>query len=242
VARFTSDDFRYVRRVGEQRDGDADIAPRRRRGRPPRIDHAQILAAARGIAPAPLTMQAVADALGVDRSTLHYHVGDRDGLLELVVTDLFDTELRRIEVSEDSRWPELLRAYAKAIYRGVLNVQTTGTHFRLRGTGGLALAERVLTALTGAGFDVDEAGRTLTLVSGIAFSAAHDLLGGDQSKLQQHPEVARALGAVPVGEFPLLGAVVANRATATVADRDFEFSLDVVVGGLQQKLAARGAD
>jgi TetR/AcrR family transcriptional regulator, tetracycline repressor protein len=182
-------------------------------------------------------MQAVADALGVDRTTLHYHVGDRDGLLELVVTDLFDTELARTAVPEDSTWPDILRAYAKAIHRGVLTVQATGTHFRLRGTRGLALAERVLTALTAAGFDVDEAGRTLTLVSGIAFSAAHDLLGGEQSKLQQHPEVARALGEVAVGEFPLLGAVVTNRATATAADHDFDFSLDVVVAGLRQRLA-----
>ena len=214
------------------------VVTTRRRGRPPRIDHAQIVAAARSIAPAQLTMQAVADALGVDRTSLHYYVGDRDGLLELVVADLFETELRRIELPEDGDWPDILRAYANAIHRGVLNVHATGTHFRLRGTGSLALAERVLRALTGAGFDIDDAGRTLTLVSGIAFSAAHDLLGGEQSKLHQQPEVARALGEFTEGEFELLGAVVANRAAATAAARDFEFCLDVVISGLQQKLDA----
>ena len=117
-------------------------------------------------------------------------------------------------------------------------MRTTGTHFRLRGTGSLVLAERVLRALTDAGFDIDDAGRTLTLVSGIAFSAAHDLLGGEQSKLHQQPEVARALGEVTEGGFELLGAVVANRAAVAAAAHDFEFSLDVVISGLQQKLDA----
>ncbi|MFA5712369.1 TetR/AcrR family transcriptional regulator [Mycolicibacterium sp.] len=216
---------------------DETAEPRRRRGRPPRIDRARIVAAARAIAPEDLTMQAVADALGVDRTSLHYYVGDRDGLLELLVTDLFETELRRTELPEDGSWPEVLHAYATAIHRGVLNVHTTGAHFRLRGTGSLALAERVLKSLTEAGFGVDDAGRILTLVSGIAMSAAHDLLGGEQSKLRQHPEVARALNEVAQGEFPLLGDVVANRAAADAAADDFEFSLDVVIAGLQQKLA-----
>lgn len=210
----------------------------RRRGRPPKIDHAQIVAAARSIAPADLTMKAVADALGVDRTSLHYYVGDRDGLLELVVADLFETELGRTELPEDGSWPDVVRAYAKAIHRGVLNVHATGTHFRLRGTGSLALAERVLHALTAAGFGVDDAGRILTLVSGIAFSAAHDLLGGEQSKLHQHPEVARALNELADADFPLLGAVVANRAALEAAADDFDFGLDVVIAGLQQKLAA----
>ncbi len=183
-------------------------------------------------------MQAVADALGVDRTSLHYYVGDRDGLLELLVTDLFETELRRAELPEDGSWPDLVRAYATAIHNGVLNVRPTSPNFRLRGTGSLALAERVLESLTGAGFGVEDAGRILTLVSGIAFSAAHDLLGGEQSKLQQHPEVARALTEVAEGEFPLLGAVVAQRAAAGAAADDFTFSLDVVIAGLQQRLAA----
>lgn len=184
-------------------------------------------------------MQAVADALGVDRTSLHYYVGDRDGLLELVVTDLFEAELRNIELPEDGSWPEILRAYANAIHRGVLNLQVTGTHFRLRGTGSLALAERVLGALTAAGFDIEEAGRILTLVSGIALSAAQDLLGGEQSKLHQQPEVARALTELAADQFPLLGAVVQNRLADGAAAQDFDFGLDVVIGGLQQRLAGR---
>lgn len=218
-------------------------APRRGRGRPPRIDQKQIVAAARAIAPGALTMQAVADALGVDRTTLHYYVGDRDGLLELVVADLFDHELRAIKLPEGASWQEILRAYGSAIRQGVLKLGVTATSFRLSGTGGaasLALAEQVLAALTSAGFHIDDAGRVLTLVSGLAMSAAHDVLGTAQSRLHhQTPEVVRALKDLASSDFPLLSGVVAQRGSDVIAagDFDFNFNLDIVIAGLERFLA-----
>ncbi|ORA32691.1 TetR/AcrR family transcriptional regulator [Mycobacterium aquaticum] len=221
------------------RTGGADDT-RRRRGRPRRIDHQQIVAAARGIAPEDLTMQAVADALGVDRTALHYYVGDRDGLLELVVADLFENEIRAIELPDDIDWRETLRAYANAIRQGVLKLGATGMSFRLSGIGGaasLVLAERVLRSLTGAGFGVDDAGRILTLVSGIALSAAHDVLGSaDSRRHHQNPEVARVLKELPAEDFPLLGAVNARRAAAAADDHDFDFNLGVIIAGLEHAL------
>ncbi|MDH6198626.1 TetR/AcrR family tetracycline transcriptional repressor [Mycobacterium frederiksbergense] len=212
--------------------------PRRGRGRPPRIDQNQIVAAARSIAPGALTMQAVADVLGVDRSALHYYVGDRDGLLELVVADLFESELRSIDLPDDASWQEMLRAYGRAIRQGVLKIGVTATSFRLRGAAGaasLAVAERVLRALTVGGFGTDDAGRVLTLVSGLALSAAHDVLGSAESRLHhQTPEVVRALKDLPADDFPLLGAVVTDRGTAATADHDFDFNLDIVIAGLEQ--------
>lgn len=191
--------------------------------------------------PGELTMQAVADALGVDRTTLHYYVGDRDGLLELVVADLFETELRSIRLPEGASWQEILRAYGSAIRQGVLKLGVTATSFRLSGTGGaasLALAEQVLRALTTAGFGTDDAGRALTLVSGLAMSAAHDVLGSAGSRLRhQTPEVVRALKELSSSDFPLLSGVVAERAAVTTATDDFDFNLDIVIAGLERYLA-----
>jgi len=185
-------------------------------------------------------MQAVADALGVDRTALHYYVGDRDGLLELVVADLFDAELGAIDLPADAAWQDVLRAYANAIHQGVLKYGATRMNFRISGAGGaesLALTERVLAALTDGGFGVDDAGRILTLVSGLAMSAAHDVLGAADSRLHhQMPEVARALQNFADSDFPLLGAVVARRAEASTTD--FEFNLDVVITGLERRLAS----
>jgi AcrR family transcriptional regulator len=186
-------------------------------------------------------MQAVADVLGVDRTALHYYVGDRDGLLELVVAELFDAELRSIELPEDAAWQEILRAYGNAVRQGVLKVGATGMNFRLSGSGGaasLALAERVLQALQAGGFDVHAAGRILTLVAGLAMSAAHDILGTADSRVHhQTPEVARALKDLPASQFPLLGAVVAERAAAPAGAEEFDFNLGIIIAGLEDFLA-----
>ena len=82
----------------------------RTRGRPPRISQEQIVSAARSVAGKNLTMQAVADALGVSRKALHYYVGDREGLLTLMVLDRFDRELAPVELPEDDEWRVTLRA------------------------------------------------------------------------------------------------------------------------------------
>ncbi len=191
--------------------------------------------------PGTLTMQAVADALGVDRTTVHYYVGDRDGLLELVVADFFETELASVKLPENASWQEILRAHTRAIRQGLLKLCVTVTSFRLTGTGGaagLALAEQVLQALTAAGFATDDAGRVLTLVSGLAMSAAHDALGSAGSRLHhQTPEVIRALKDLPSKDFPLLSGVVADRDVDATATQDFEFNLDIVIAGLERFLA-----
>ena len=62
-----------------------------------------------------LTMQAVAEALGVDPKALNYHVGDREGLRGLVALDVFETELGRVELPADGDWRVVTRSYAAAL-------------------------------------------------------------------------------------------------------------------------------
>ncbi|MGZ8814674.1 MAG: TetR/AcrR family transcriptional regulator, partial [Mycobacterium sp.] len=122
----------------------------RTRGRPPRISRDQIVAAARSISTSDLTMQAVADALGVSRKALHYYVGDRAGLLTLMVLDQFERELAPVELPADDDWRATLRAYAVAFRDGLIRVgiEDQATDFtQLRGlstAAALALADRVL--------------------------------------------------------------------------------------------------
>ncbi|MBN3511477.1 TetR/AcrR family transcriptional regulator C-terminal domain-containing protein [Mycolicibacterium septicum] len=226
-----------------EREGEpADDAHRGRRpGRPPRINRELILAAARRLPPRALTMQAVADALGVDRKALHRYVGDKDGLLELVVADLFDAELKRIEVPSGIRWQELLAVYATAIRDGIVRSGSVQTHYRLSGPGGpasLALAERVLHALVEAGFDLGDAGGILTFVGDIAFSAARNaIVSGDIREHPQVPEVTGALNDLPATQFPLLREVTGTRRNRT-PERDFDLDLRILIGGLEALLAA----
>ncbi|MEO3760037.1 TetR/AcrR family transcriptional regulator C-terminal domain-containing protein [Mycobacterium sp. B14F4] len=213
------------------------------RGRPPRINREQIVAAARSVTAKALTMQAVADALGVSRKALHYYVGDREGLLTLVVLDHFERELDRVELPWDDDWRAVLRAYAVAFRDGLVQVGIQigiATDFtRLRGIGAaaaLALADRVLDALLTAGFDPDTARHGLTAASNIAQSAAHSVAAQTATGVHRHrAQTSEALQHEPQDTYPALRAVLASAETeARDAERQFDFELDVLIAGLDR--------
>jgi TetR/AcrR family transcriptional regulator, tetracycline repressor protein len=214
--------------------------PRRTRGRPPRISREQIVAAARSVATKPLTMQAVADALGVSRKALHYYVGDREGLLTLVILDLFERELDRVELPVDD-WPVMLRAYAVAFRDGLIQVGVATDLAQVRGIGVsavLALGDRVLEALLTAGLDPDCARHGLTAASNIAQSAAHSAIVQTASGVHHHRAgTIAALEHEPADTYPALRRVLAS-ADGEVPDADsqFEFELDLLIGGLERIL------
>ena len=209
-------------------------------GRPARISREQILAVARSLPPHALTMKAVADALQVDRKALHRHVGDRDGLLELVVTDLFESELRRVTLPDGLSWQELLRVYVTALRDGIARTGSVRTHYRLSGPGGpvsLALAERMLEALVNAGFGIDDAGSILTFVGEVAFSAARNVILAAETHVHpQLPEVAQALRSMPPSAVPLLSQVLEARSAHPPGQRDFDLDLRIVIAGIERLL------
>lgn len=81
-----------------------DVVAPRTRGRPARVSRERIIAAAGTIAPEALTMQKVVDVLGVDPKALNYHVRDRDGLRQLVVLVVFESELPRVKIPGGGDW------------------------------------------------------------------------------------------------------------------------------------------
>lgn len=216
-----------------------DTADRRPRGRPPRISREQIVAAARRTE-GELTMQSVADTLGVSRKALHYYVGDRQGLLTLVVLDRFERELQRVELPTDGGWQAVLRAYASAYRDGLVQVGVHGgasvDHTPFRGAGAsavLALAERVLDALLTAGFEVGDARRGVTAVANVAQSAAQNAVH-DVHRI----ETRAALDRLSDADYPALRRVL--DADPAPDDGQFEFELDFVIGGLERLLQSPG--
>ncbi|MGV0849508.1 TetR/AcrR family transcriptional regulator C-terminal domain-containing protein [Mycolicibacterium phlei] len=209
----------------------------RTRGRPPRLSRDQIVAAARDVASADLTMQAVADRLGVSRKSLHYYVGDREGLLSLVLVDRFERELGDVDLPEGD-WRKVLRAYAVAFRDGLIQVGRATDFNRLRGIGAaaaLALADRVLGVLLDAGFDPDTARHALTAASNIAQSAAHDSAAETDGVHRHRAETAAALDREPRDTYPALRRVLASAQTQRHdAERQFEFELDLLIGGLDR--------
>ncbi|KRD07913.1 hypothetical protein ASE48_10910 [Mycobacterium sp. Root265] len=213
----------------------------RRRGRPRQISRERIVSAARDLPPEELTMQAVAGVLGVDPKALNYHVGDREGLRELVALDVFESELRRVELPADGDWRVVARSFAGAIRDAYLKVGVLAASFHLPAATGLtALApvETLLQALVDAGFDAVQAGRALTQISETAYAAGRAAVLAAQNRVHPNvPEIADALEHAAAKDFSILRRVIES----TGADQDgtdqFEFSLAVVIAGLEQMLA-----
>jgi AcrR family transcriptional regulator len=215
--------------------------PRRAPGRPPRISRDKIVAAARSVANKDLTMQSVADALGVSRKALHYYVGDRQGLLTLVVLDLFESELARVQLPVDADWRTVLRAYAVAFRNGVVEVGSVTALTQFRGvsaSAALALGERVLEALLAAGFTAEDARRGLTAVSNLAQSSAQGaVLQASTGVHPHHAETSAALHRAPPDAYPALRRVLAAAPpSAGDAERQFGFELELVIAGLDKLL------
>ena len=213
----------------------------RTRGRPPRISQEQIIAAARSVAGPNLTMQAVADALGVSRKALHYYVGDREGLLTLMVLDRFERQLALVELPADDDWRVTLRAYAVAFRDGLIQVGAATDFTQLRGlstSAALALADRVLEALLSAGLDPESARHGLTAASNIAQSAAQTVVAQTNSGVHRHrAQTAEALMREPQGAYPALRRVLASAEPAGHdADTQFDFELEAVIAGLERIL------
>jgi AcrR family transcriptional regulator len=217
---------------------EADLGRPRTRGRPARISRELILSAARTIPHETLTMQKVADALGVDPKALNYHVGDREGLRQLVALDVFEAELRRIEIPAGGDWREAVRSYVYALRAAIIKLGVLAESIHLpgrQGLGALDSVERVLQALVDAGLDADAAGRALTFLTDMGYAAGRDALRLAQDPV--HPDVpgiATALKSAADNAFPVLRQVLAAREHAAPGEDQLEFNLVLAIAGLQQ--------
>jgi len=217
---------------------DANTGPARVPGRPARLSLEQIVAAARRIPQGELTMGAVANALGVSRKSLHYYVRDREGLINLVVADLFEAELAAVNLPGDANWQSVLRAWAHAMREGVIKVGVPATYAQLRGPSGAAsmkLVERILRSMLDAGFDSVLARRALSLISNVAFSSANFTVLAQRHGTYPHEyELGAALAEASADDFPALRQVLST--VQSEASGGFEFELNIAISGLEHAL------
>ena len=188
-------------------------------------------------------MRAVADQLGVDRKSLNYYVSDREGLLELVALDAFETAFHRLELPADGDWRDLLRLFATAVAEALTQVGVLIWHVRFSGTVGmsvLAEIEHMIESLVEAGFDAMEAGRTMRLLADVAFAAAREALQAERGHIDLQAEhVARTLNSESGHGFPLLREVATTREAAAGIGDQFAFDLELVISGLERRLESR---
>lgn len=189
-------------------------------------------------------MKAVADTLGVDRKSLNYYVSDRDGLLELVALDAFESEIRRVDFPEHGDWQHLLRLFAAAVTEALTQVGVLIWHVRFTGKAGrsvLVVIEHMFDTLVDAGFDPMEAGRIMRLLADIAYAAAREAVEAGRGHTDVQAEhVARTLNAEPAANLPLLREVANTREATGASGEQFAFDLELIIAGLERKLEARG--
>jgi AcrR family transcriptional regulator len=213
-----------------------------RRGRPRRIDREHIVRVARGFDAGDLTMQAVADELGVDRKAINYHVSSREDLLRLVAGDIFRGRIDEIDVDGGGDWRDALRAFAAGMRDAIVATGTFAPYFHLpegMRSGALRSVEAVLQSLLRAGFEVGEAGRILNLTAELSLSAAQNEL---MSQVEgTHPQLIglrEVLLDAPDEELAALRQVVMTHA-GDWKDNLLDFDLPVVIAGLERGLQSR---
>jgi AcrR family transcriptional regulator len=231
--------------------------PGRRRRDP--ISREAIVTAAIGLLDreglAALSMRRLAEELGTGAASLYWHVGSKDGLLDLVFDELIGEE--QIPDPDPPRWQEQLKDIARAQRRVSLRhpylVRISIGRIPM-GPNALRFSERVLAILhagglpprlavqgyllliaTVNGFTVDE--------TGVEDSSAEDSGGSalalptDPASRQEVADMARDyITSLPADQFPnMVG--LADEFAFSDADERFEMLIDIFVDGLARRAA-----
>jgi TetR/AcrR family transcriptional regulator, tetracycline repressor protein len=192
-----------------------------------------------------LSMRRVADELGTGAASLYWHVGSKDGLLDL----LLDEVIGELDVPdpEPERWQEQLKEVARTMRATILRhrdiVRISIGRFPL-GPNALGFSERVLAILRAGGVPDELAvlGEHLlfAVVNGFTIDETGEggALPAGQPPVEERARMARDyLASPPADLFPNLVAV-ADYHAVTAPDLRFELLLDIYVEGLARR--ARG--
>lgn len=211
----------------------------RGRGRPPRISRQMIVDTAAGMDATTLTLQAVADRLGVVRKAITYHVAGRDELLRLAADARLAEELDASAVTHAADWRDAVRAYARTFHEGLLLRHDLSLAVdAMPATGVLASADALLQRLTSAGFDDVPAGRSVGLITTVTWTVTREILLARKSG-GRHPaatELDGILARSPADTYPH-----ARRVTAAVdvsVPAQLDFAVETVLAGLDVRLTA----
>ncbi len=213
--------------------------PRRGRGTRAGLTTARIIEAARELEPQGLTVQAVADRLGVDRAAVHHHVADIDTLRELVAFDAFTVRLSPVTIPADTGWREACRLLALSMHDAMLAAGGLVTYLQLTLAEVTVLepVEHTLRSMMDAGFDDETAARSLTALSSLAMAVARErLLGTRQNGHPQVPALREALKQDPAREFAILRRL-ADADLVSFDDTQLHTSIDLILDGMAVRLA-----
>ena len=189
-----------------------------------------------------LSMRRVARALGTTAGALYWHVGSKDGLLDLVFDRIIGEQ--PVPDPDPDRWHEQVKDVARTMRATILghrDVVRLSIGRIPMGPNALRYADRLVAVLRAGGLppQLAVAGHQLliSIVNGFAIDETGE--GGQPPADRPPPEVAVTmtrdyLAALPSDRFPHL-AELADHVAADDADERFELLLDLFVDGLAQR-------
>jgi AcrR family transcriptional regulator len=142
-------------------------------GRPPLIDRSLIAQAASEVGLSNLTMQAVADRLGVSVPSLYYHVGDRAELARLAAE--YTASSIGLPEDRDQHWSIWLTEWAEYARAAFASDPAILQQFMLGTLGSdrvLSNVDTIVSLLLRNGFTAEDAMNAYVLVSACAIGAA----------------------------------------------------------------------
>ncbi|GAA1708485.1 TetR/AcrR family transcriptional regulator C-terminal domain-containing protein [Isoptericola hypogeus] len=199
----------------------------------------RIVEAARSLDPDALTMQALADHLGVDRKALNHHVSDRDTLLGLVALDAFTSTFSAVDIAAHTGWQDACRSYARGFTDSAVAAGVLAERIRLTDayvTKVLEPTEAVLQTMVAAGFDDETAMRTLSALTNICLAHARDVVLASRSNTSPRAAILRdALHERDATKYPTLARIAELPAT-TYDTTQLDLSIDTFIAGAEARL------
>jgi AcrR family transcriptional regulator len=192
-----------------------------------------------------LSMRRIADELGTGAASLYWHVGSKDGLLDLVFDKIIGEGLGAIADPATGQWREQLKEVARkqrAISLRHPYVVRLSIGRIPMGPNALRYSERVLAILRAGGLPPDLAvrGSHLLIATVNGFTLDETGVGAgapDVPQVQQAAAMARDyLASLPAEQFPNIVAL-ADEFSYVDPDAQFELLIDIFVDGLARKAA-----
>jgi AcrR family transcriptional regulator len=194
-----------------------------------------------------LSMRRIADELDTGPASLYWHVGSKDGLLDLILERIIGEQ--EVPDPAPERWQEQLKEVFRGMramilsHRDVVRISIGRIPM---GPNALRWSERVLAILRAGGVPDELAvlGHHLLISAVNGFTIDETGEGGQPP--EDHPpdeEIARMardyVASLPPDHFPNMVAVADHYAMID-QDKRFELMLDLFVDGLAKRAAERG--
>ncbi|WP_126243045.1 hypothetical protein [Burkholderia gladioli] len=212
------------------------------RGERAGLDLLKIMEATRTLDAASISMQSLADVLSVDRKALHYHVKDRQSLLQLIAMDRFSRQFSDGDIIAAENWQEACRRFARGFVDGVLSIGSLAEHLWF---GDLLMAsvmkpgEALFEQFHKASFDDEVTIRLTTMLATICLGHARDIIQSQETSERPRAfSLARALEKTSENDLPNLRRI-SNIGLNTYTRQQLDFSVDVFISGAELFLESR---